>query len=95
MSKPVDMPKNRIPRNGRLCKLWTIEEVEDEYHFVLICPKYMPLRKKFISDFFDTKPSMYKLDTLMRSNNNETLTKLVFFIRSALTIRFDSLYSNE
>ena len=63
--------KKRIPRNEQLCKLCNMEEVEDEYHFVLICPKYMPLRKKFISDFFYTKPSMYKLVTLIRSNNNE------------------------
>ena len=72
-----------------------MEEVEDEYHFVLICPKYMQLRKKYISDFFYTKPSMYKLVTLMRSNKNDTLIKLASFIRSALTIRFGSLYSNE
>ena len=64
--------KSRIPRNERLCKLCNMEEVEDEYHFVLICPKYMPLPKRFISDFFYTKPSMYKLVTLMQSNNNDT-----------------------
>ena len=86
---------NRIPRNERICKLCNMEEVEDEYHFVLICPKYMQLRKKYISDFFYTKPSMYKLVTLMRSNKNDTLIKLASFIRSALSIRFGSLYSSE
>ena len=32
--------------------------------------------------FFCTKPSMYKLVTSMRSNNNDTLIKLASFIKS-------------
>ena len=26
------------PRENRLCQIWNYNELEDEYHFVLVCP---------------------------------------------------------
>ena len=34
-----------IERNQRKCVLCVHNDIEDEYHFVLICPKYNGIRK--------------------------------------------------
>ena len=33
-----------IPRENRICKLCNLNEIEDEFHFVLICPLYHQIR---------------------------------------------------
>ena len=39
---------NKTNRNRRTCKL-CINEIEDEMHFILLCPSYVNLRKQFIN----------------------------------------------
>ena len=41
-----------IPRELRICKSCDLGCVEDEYHFVIICPAYENLRKKFTQTNF-------------------------------------------
>ena len=36
-------------------------DIEDEFHFILICPAYIDLRKTYIHKYFHTRPSGYKL----------------------------------
>ena len=38
-----------------------MNEVEDEFHFMFICPKYSILRRKYIDNYYFRSPSMYKL----------------------------------
>ena len=38
-----------IERNMRKCYLCSMNAVEDEYHFLLICPAYTDLRKKLFT----------------------------------------------
>ena len=40
--------RNRTPRELRYCILCNVNDVEDEYHFVLVCPAFTELRKKYI-----------------------------------------------
>ena len=37
-----------VPRNERKCTLCTLNDIEDEFHFILICPFYSAIRKCFI-----------------------------------------------
>jgi hypothetical protein len=37
--------RNRIVRNERYCLYCNLHDVEDEYHFILICPCYIDIRK--------------------------------------------------
>ena len=37
-----------LPYHERLCNLCQRNDLEDEYHLVLICPVYIELRKLFI-----------------------------------------------
>lgn len=34
-----------IHRNERVCKLCSLSQIEDEFHFILICPFYKEIRK--------------------------------------------------
>ena len=43
-----------------LCLLCDKHDVEDEYHYVLICPVYLHYRKRFIILYFVKRPSVHK-----------------------------------
>lgn len=75
-----------IPRDKRFCKT-CITDIEDEYHFILVCPMYLALRSKLIKKYYWCKPSMYKLIQLLSVNNIKELCNLGKFIYKALTLR--------
>ena len=41
----------RLPRHKRLCLNCKLQDVEDVYHFVCICPKYRTIRLKYINRY--------------------------------------------
>ena len=51
---------NRVERHQLLCLLCDKHDVEDVYHFVLICPIYLYFRNRFIISYFFNVPSVYK-----------------------------------
>ena len=79
--------RNRIQRNERYCQCCNVLDVEDEYHFIIICPCHLELRKRFISKIFYSFPSMYKCVTLMQTTDKIVLQKLARYIKEALILR--------
>ena len=67
---------NRIDRSMRLCTLCDRSDIEDEYHFVIICPAYSHLRQQYINPYYYRHPSVYKFILLMKSTKLGTLKKL-------------------
>ena len=61
-----------IPREPRICKSCDLGCVEDEYHFVIICPAYKNLRKMFIPNKFFKFTSILIFKNLMASRDPET-----------------------
>ena len=49
-----------------------LNDIEDEIHFILVCPKCLMLRQKYIKHYFK-KPSVYKLCQLSSSNRNSLI----------------------
>ena len=49
-----------IARYNRLCKCCSRNDIEDEYHFILVCPCYLDLRQKLIKKFYFYKASVFK-----------------------------------
>ena len=60
--------RNRLDRALRLCTLCDKSDLEDEYHFVLVCPVYDSIRKKYIRPFYYKRPNAFKFITLMQTN---------------------------
>ena len=38
-----------VPSNERYCRHFTIQTIENEYHFLLVCPKVASLRRKYFT----------------------------------------------
>ena len=79
--------RNRIDRNERLCQICNCGDIEDEYHFIIICSKYSDIRKKYIAKYYLQRPSMYKFLELLSNKNHKILDNLAIFIKHALQIR--------
>ena len=52
------------PRNERMCKLCTSEQIEDEEHFLLDCSLYSPLRLKYNFEHINEVTDFFTGDTL-------------------------------
>ena len=72
-----------IARNNRYCSNCDQNEIEDEFHFLFICPMHRDLRRKFIKKFYWHKPSVSKMLILLNTHNLKDLNKLGKFIIEA------------
>lgn len=61
--------------NERKCIYCNSNDVEDEYHFVLVCDFYTELRKLYIKKYYYARPNMAKFITLLNSGSIFTLKK--------------------
>ena len=78
---------NYIPRQQRYCENCDRNDLEDEFHFVCICPKYQSLRVKYIKKYYYIKPSMYKFGELLLTDNKIVLYNLAKYIKESLIQR--------
>ena len=76
--------RNRKERTDRKCTLCLKNEIEDEYHFIFICEKYVDLRQSLIPKRFYHKPSVAKLLQLIDTDNKTILVKLGQYIKKHL-----------
>ena len=83
-----------IPRELRICKSCDLGCVEDEYHFVIICPAYNNLRKKFIPNKFLKFTSISICRKLMASRDPETNKGLALYIKSSHDVAQDFPHLN-
>ena len=77
----------RLERNERKCTFCDMNDLEDEYHFVLVCPLYADLRQKYIKKYFYKKRSVHKFIELMSTKNNSILKNLSKFVLEAFKCR--------
>ena len=76
-----------IARAERICKFCNMSMIENEYHFLLVCPLYAELRRKFLKAYFCHWPNMNKFDNLMMSNSKQVILNVAKFIYYALEMR--------
>ena len=75
--------QGRIARDERYCLVCGSRDIEDEYHFIVICPSYSTLRKKYINKKYYTRASMIKFIDLLNRTDKSTLTRLCLYIKYA------------
>ena len=75
--------RNRIRREERDCLCCNSSDIEDEYHFILICPCFNELRKKYVNDFYIKRPSVFKFINLLTKTDMSTICKLAQYVKEA------------
>lgn len=78
---------NYLDRVQRLCTCCDLSEIEDEYHFVCICPKFEELRKRYLKTYYYVRPSVFKYVQLVCCVNRSTLVKLCKYVKEAMLLR--------
>ena len=78
-----------VEKENRICRLCDLNVLEDEYHFVLICPIYNSLRKVYIKRYYYQHPNQYTFAALVNSRNHTTLRNLAMFVYYAMILRKD------
>lgn len=77
----------KIEPQNRLCKLCNLNAVEDEFHFMMICPYYADLRSKLFSDIKDFSGIINLSDketflSLMGATDYAYLLPIIKFVKS-------------
>lgn len=72
-----------IEREQRLCVYCNMSVVEDEYHFLLICPLYRELRVKYLPRYYYTWPNLNKFKSLLNTNKSILLKNMANFLYMA------------
>jgi len=65
----------------------TCSEIEDEFHFILKCPKYKQLRYIYIKKYYWQRPSVFKLVQLLSVHNKKEICNLSKYLTHALQLR--------
>ena len=73
-----------IPRENRICNICDLDEVGDEYHYIMRCSYFEDNRIKHINSYFWSNPNLSKFSELFLSNEMEVLSNLSKFITIVL-----------
>ena len=77
-----------IPYQQRICPFCTLHEIEDEYHFVFICPLYADLRVLYFPEKYTyCRPSLDIFYEMMKSKNGYIICHVVKYVFYALIKR--------
>ena len=75
---------NTIDRQDRTCIRCNLNDIEDEFHFVLVCQECINLRNAYIPNYYSNRPSVLKFIELVQTNNTSLLIKLSFIVLKLL-----------
>ena len=78
---------NTIDRQDIKCIICNLNDIEDEFHIVLICPDYINLRNAYIPKYYSHRPSVLKFIELVQTQNTSLLIKLSIYCIKAFTLR--------
>jgi len=75
-----------IDGEQRLCTICNQHQIETEFHFLPICPKYIELRKLFIINY-TSFPTLTRFNKIMSNKNAKSQLNLAKFIEKAMNVR--------
>ena len=79
--------KNGVPFELRKCDYCQKSEIDDEYHFIIICPHLDNIRIKYIPSFYTRFPTREKFSILLKLNSKKEARSISLFIIHALKHR--------
>jgi len=71
---------HNIARQLRLCNYCTMNMIENEYHFLLVCPFYQDLRRTLLPNYYCSWPNTDKFIALITTNNSTLLKQLSSYL---------------
>ena len=66
--------------------------LEDEYHVVIVCPKYTAIRKQYIKPYYTEKLCMFKFIQLLKTHNTKEIQLLASFIKIIFIVNKQSCF---
>ena len=72
------------PRTNRKCTICNLNDIGDEYHYLMTCPVFEEFRDLYLPDFYKNRPSVFKFIQLMTTTNPKLLFRLAKLIREIL-----------
>ena len=78
---------HNIPRENRKCVLCNLNQVESEFHFVMVCPLFTDLRRKYLPRFCWNFASHQKFKLLLSSQSKKNIVNLAKFLYQAFLRR--------
>ena len=78
---------NNTPRYDRVCKMCSLNEVEDEMHFILVCPVYADLRLLYIPRKYVIGKTIQKLYILLANQNEKCIQNVASYLYHAMLRR--------
>lgn len=76
-----------IARENRICIFCNMNQVENEYHFLLVCPLYRELRRNFLKSYYCHWPTINKFENLISTASSKMLNEVAKFIYFAMEMR--------
>ena len=87
--------RNRLERNERKCLICAnSNDIEDEYHFIILCNVYNDLRVKYLPSYLYTNPSVHKFVNFFNTCNKNNILRMSKYIKEA-TERRDIIISEQ
>ena len=80
---------NNIARNDRKCKMCSQNIVESEYHFLLCCPAYSAIRRKY--NISTNWPNLSKFRSILSNQNVVNINNIARFISESMKLREETL----
>ena len=74
------------PRQERFCNMCNLNDIGDEYHYIMLCPVFNEFRDLYIPNYYKTRPSVHKFICLMKTEKKTLLIKLAKFVREIMNI---------
>lgn len=68
------------PREERLCTFCNMKSVENEYHFLLVCPHYSEIRRQYLPSYYCRWPAVNKFKSLLQTKSKKLMNNLSKFI---------------
>ena len=78
---PIEIGRyNNVDYAERYCHICR-SDLGDEYHYLLVCPFFSNVRRKYIPTYYFSRPNTIKYKELLTCTNVKLMTKLALFVK--------------
>ena len=79
--------KNKTPLHLRICKFCSLNQIDDEFHFLFVCPLLNDLRVKYIPRYYLQYPNDNSIPNLLSSPSASLCKQLSMYIINSFKLR--------